>query len=187
MYVSTSDPEIIKLFHAYFNWVWNFNNSQKVKCWKLKIFLASRWWIYPAVLSMKFCLMKKSSDANFVAFWRLKVYNLMSSNCLTYIKQPHALSKQHIYPRSIETPQTTPKHPKPPQTSTKPPPNRHQTTPNRHQTTPNHISPASPDIPSTPSLPPTLTQYQDNRNLYIPSFSLHASNFFINVLSCAVK
>ena len=31
---------VINFFHAHLNWTWNFNCSHKLKCWKIKTFLA---------------------------------------------------------------------------------------------------------------------------------------------------
>ena len=38
------DTEVINCFHAQLNWAWNFNCSQKLKCWNIKTFLAFRLW-----------------------------------------------------------------------------------------------------------------------------------------------
>ena len=92
----------------------------------------------------------------------------------------------------LATPASGPlKHPKPPQTNAKPPLTAikpPQTALQNTQTTlvqppriykKGHLRPHP--------IPPTLSPDQDNHNLYILPFSLHASNSFINVLSRAVK
>ena len=95
--------------------------------------------------------------------------------------------------RPIETPQTTPKHPKPPKTSPNHPntplnhPNRHQTTPNRHKTTPNHISLASPEIQvhlrPLPT-PYTLSGPRQPQPLYSPFFASRQQFFHKCAVSC---